>query len=124
MDHIKKSLKSLKSDLSQKENLLKTVQNCFPHLSDASQEELLAYFQLDTFGELKVYIETLSQTSHEYDIENTMICTCKDGKGEFKVLYETEVLAKEQADISRLQSNVKLKIYPCPCGYGWHLTKG
>jgi hypothetical protein len=124
VDHIKKSLKYLKSDLSQKENLLKTIQNHFPHLSDASQEELLAYFQLDTLGELKVYIEALSLTSCEHNIENTMICTCKDGKGEFKVLYESEALAQAKADNSKRQPNVHLTVYPCPYGCGWHLTKG
>ncbi|HEY9130001.1 MAG TPA: hypothetical protein VIN02_09195 [Sulfurovum sp.] len=51
---------------------------------------------------------------------DTRVCTCKDGKGEFKMLYETEVLAQEQAD----RSNTKLKVYPCPYGQGWHLTKG
>lgn len=124
MDHIKKSLKAIKSDLSQKENLLRAIQNRFPHLSNASYEEILTYFQLDTLGELKVHIEALSQTSHDDDMENTMICTCKDSKGDFKVLYESEALAQAQADSSKRQPNVHLTVYPCPYGCGWHLTKG
>jgi len=122
--HIKKSLQSLKSDLASKETLIKTIQKHYPHLSNFSQEELLAYFQLDTLSELKAYIDDSVRTSSEYEMEDTMLCTCKDGKGEFKVLYETEALAQEQVNISKMQPCVSLKVYPCPYGYGWHLTKG
>jgi len=124
VNHIKKSLQALKSDLALKETLLKKIQKHYPHLSNFSQEELLAYFQFDTLSELKVYIEDSVRTSSEDDIVDTILCTCKDGKGEFKVLYETEALAQEQANISKMQPSVNLKVYPCPYGYGWHLTKG
>jgi len=120
VNHIKKSLQSLKSDLTRKETLLKTIQKHYPHLSNFSQNELLEYFQLDTLSELQVYIEDSILTSSEDNMADTMLCTCKDGKGVFKMLYETEVLAQEQAD----RSNTKLKVYPCPYGQGWHLTKG
>jgi len=122
--HIKKSLQALKSDLAVKETLLKTIQKHYPHLSNFSQEELLAYFQFDTLSELKVYIEDSVRTSSEDDIVDTMLCTCQGGKGEFKVLYETEVLAQEQAEISKMKPGVSLKVYPCPYGSGWHLSKG
>ena len=124
MKHIKKSLQTLKSDLAYKETLLKTIYNHYPHLSDFSQEALLAYFQFDTLSELNEHIKDVIQTSAENNMADTMLCTCKDGKGEFKALYKTEALAQEQADRSKTQPNIKLKVYPCPYGCGWHLTKG
>ena len=124
MDHIKKSLQALRSDLARKESLLKMIQKHYPHLSNLSQEELLAYFQFDTLSKLQVYIEESIRTSSEDNKADTMLCTCKDGKGEFKVLYETEALALKQTEISKMQPGVSLKVYPCPYGYGWHLTKG
>jgi len=124
VNHIKKSLQALKSDLAYKETLLKTIQKHYPHLSNFSQEELLAYFELDTLSELKVYIEDSVRTFSEDEIADTILCTCKDGKGEFKMLYETEALAQEQAEISKMQPGVSLKVYPCPYGSGWHLSKG
>ena len=124
MDHIKKSLQALRSDLAHKETLLKTIQKHYSHLSHFSQDELLAYFQLDTLSDLKEYIEDSIRTSSEDNKADTMLCTCKDGKGEFKVLYETEALALKQAETSSMQPGVSLKVYPCPCGCGWHLTKG
>jgi len=124
VNHIKKSLQTLKSDLTRKETLLKTIQKHYPHLSHFSLEELLVYFQLDTLNELKVYIEDSTRTSSEDAMTDTMLCTCKDSKGEFKVLYETETLALKQVEISKMQPSVSLKVYPCPCGCGWHLSKG
>jgi len=124
VNHNKKSLQTLKSDLAYKETLLKTILKYYPHLSDFSQDELLAYFQLDTLSELNEHIKDIIQTSSESTMADTIVCTCKDGKGEFKALYETEALAQEQADRSKIQPNIKLKVYPCPCGCGWHLTKG
>ena len=50
------------------------------------------------------------------------ICSCKDSNGNIKNLYCTRddaFIVKERAERQR---NVKLYIYECPEGLGWHLA--
>lgn len=121
MKHIKKSLQTLKLELANKETLLKIIHNHYPHLSGYTQKELLDYFNLSTFDELGNYIQSSVKTFSEERNDDDTHCSCQDGNGEYKELYDTDELAQEQAARS---IGVKLKVYPCPYGYGWHLTKG
>ena len=51
-------------------------------------------------------------------------CTfCTGSDGSPKDAYQTEKNAKLRANIIRKESGVSLRVYPCPYGNGWHLTK-
>jgi diadenosine tetraphosphate (Ap4A) HIT family hydrolase len=121
---IKKSLQTLKSDISNKESLLGIIRNHYPHLSELTQDELLAYFELTTFDQLKEHIENSLHTTSVTDNDTNDFCKCMDSNGEFKVLYETDRLAQKQADQLMIDKNIELRVYRCPYGYGWHLTSG
>jgi hypothetical protein len=121
--NIKKSLQTLKSDLGRKEATLKLIRNHYPHLADFTEEDILAYFHLSTINELSEHMQDFIKTSTDDDIHHNALCTCKDSKGEFKDIYETQELAQQKADLLMTHQVLKLKVYPCPSGYGWHLTK-
>lgn len=121
--NIKKSLQTLKSDLARKEATLKLIHNHYPHLADFTEEEILAYFHLSTINELREHIQDFIKTSTEDETHNNARCTCKDSKGEFKDIYDTQELAQQKADLLMTHKVLKLKVYLCPSGYGWHLTK-
>lgn len=123
MKHIKKSLQQLKNDLSHKERLFKAIHTHYPHLSSLEEKELLAYFQVTTLDELEIHFHNTIDRSSTKNNNEEDHCTCKDSSGEFKELYETDTVAQRQAERSMMQHNVRLKVYPCPYGYGWHLTK-
>lgn len=122
--NIKKSLQTLKDDLARKESILKSIQNHHPHLAKFSEEEVLAYFHLTTIEDLKEYIQNSIKTSNENEMNHNTLCSCKNSNGEFKELYNTHELAQHGADKLMIYQRVKLRIYPCPYGNGWHLTKG
>ena len=71
----------------------------------------------------------LSMTSKEavfdeelFDKESDKpFCSCKDAKGEVKMLYSTQ---KEAEDTVAYHHRETIRIYPCPTEKGWHLTKG
>lgn len=48
---------------------------------------------------------------------------CTGGQGRPKKSYETRRGAEQRAEIIRQEHHVALDVYPCPHGYGWHLTK-
>jgi len=51
-------------------------------------------------------------------------CTaCVGGDGQPKDTYTSETDAKRRAAIIRKESGVSLRVYGCPYGNGWHLTK-
>jgi hypothetical protein len=122
--NIKKSLETLKADLVRKETILRSIQNHHPHLAKFSEEELLAYYHLTTIEELQEHIQDPIKTSPEDEINQSSLCSCKNSKGEFKDLYDTQELAQQQADQLMSHQILSLRVYPCPYGYGWHLTKG
>ncbi len=122
--NIKKSLQTLKTDLARKEATLKRLHNHYPHLAEFSEEEILAYFHLSTIDELKVHIQDSIKTSTDDEIHHNALCNCKDSKGELKDLYDTQEDAEQQADLIMTHQMLRLKVYPCPSGNGWHLTKG
>ena len=107
-----------------KEIILRSIQNHHPHLAKFSEEEILAYFHLTTIEELQEHIQDPIKTSPEDEINQSSLCSCKNSKGEFKDLYDTQELAQQQADQLMSHQILRLRVYPCPYGYGWHLTKG
>lgn len=58
----------------------------------------------------------------EHRIQDCPECVGRDG--EPKRAYDTEWEAEEVAVDREIRSGVPLSVYPCPHGYGWHLTKG
>jgi hypothetical protein len=122
----KQSLQTFKADLYNKETTLKTIQKHYPHLAHLSENEILTYLQIETIDELREHIKQTLETSiaiYEDKIDG-MTCSCKDSKGSLKDPYDTQELAQEQAAQSMMHQKQKLRVYPCPYGNGWHLTKG
>lgn len=124
--HINQSLQTLKADLSNKETTLKTLQHHYPHLAHLSQKEILSYLQIDTVEELRKHLkETLdaSIAIYEEKVEG-MACSCKDSNGVLKDPYDTQELAQQKASELMMHQKLNLRVYACPYGNGWHLTKG
>ena len=48
---------------------------------------------------------------------------CSDSFGQLKDLYVSEQTARTRATIIREERGVRLKVYKCPTGKGWHLSK-
>jgi hypothetical protein len=49
------------------------------------------------------------------------VCTGADGQP--KASYVTDEDAKRRAEILHAEQGVNLRVYHCPSGTGWHLTK-
>ena len=116
----------MKTDLAHKETALKIIQQHHPYLAHHSEEEILAYFQVTSIYELNTYIKQLKESKQHHDTPTTLkhnICTCTDSHGEPKNLYESEKFAQEEANTLSIQHKLKLSVYICPSGCGWHLTK-
>ncbi|HSR74657.1 MAG TPA: hypothetical protein VLL31_07420 [Sulfurovum sp.] len=117
------SLQTLKTDIAKREALLKTLCSLYPNLIGYSEAQLSAYFGLRTPEELYQHIENIQNppTPHpeSFDQQEYTICSCTDAKGYPKSLYETEASAQKEMELTK----IKLSIYPCPSGCGWHLTK-
>ena len=122
---MKQSLQTLKADLNNKETTLKTIQHHYPHLAHFSEKEVLTYLQIDTIEELRKHIKQTLETSIAIyeDKSESMVCSCKDSEGCFKDPYDTQEIAQDKANELMIHQKLKLKVYPCPYGYGWHLTK-
>ena len=124
--NIKQSLQTLKADLHNKETMLKTIQNHYPHLAHFTEKEILKYLQIDTIDELREHIKQTLETSiavYKDKIEE-LICSCKDSEGLLKDPYDTQEIAQRKASELMTRQKIKLRVYPCPYGNGWHLTKG
>ncbi len=50
-------------------------------------------------------------------------CSCVDSLGNGKRLYDTREDAEKSRASSEEARNLSLRVYPCPDGGGWHLTK-
>jgi hypothetical protein len=48
-------------------------------------------------------------------------CLGRDGRA--KSTYWDRAAAERRADITWRENGVQLRVYPCPVGAGWHLTK-
>lgn len=49
---------------------------------------------------------------------------CQGADGKPKDAYDTAQNAERRADILYRERGVSLRVYECPHGQGWHLTKG
>ena len=49
---------------------------------------------------------------------------CNDSRGKPKEAYKTKKGAIKRAELLKKEMGVKLQVYKCPHGAGWHLTKG
>lgn len=121
--NLKKSLQTLKEDLSKKETILKAIQQTHPQLSTLYEHQILAYFEVTSIDELDEHIKHKKE-SIPPDTLNTLVCQCTDSQGQPKALYDSEESAQKEATILSKQKNLNLSIYPCPHHAGWHLTKG
>ena len=123
--YFKESLHTLKTNLQDRETTLRTIQHHYPHLAHLSENEILKYLQIDTMEELGEHIrETLKSSMAIYaDRVDGKICSCKDSKGNLKDPYDTQELAQQKASEQMMMQQAKLRVYPCPYGNGWHLTK-
>ncbi len=125
--NLKKSLQTLKENLSKKEAALKAIQQTHPHLVNLSEVQILAYFEVSTIPELNEHIKRIKESIQNCDTimqKDSSVCNCTDNKGHPKDLYISEESAQREANILATQKNLNLSIYPCPHLDGWHLTKG
>ena len=123
---MKQSLHTLKADFHNKETTLKTIQHHYPHLAHLSEKEILTYLQIDTIEELGEHFKQTLETSISiyHDKMDGMVCSCKDSHGALKDAYDTHELAQVEASQLMMDQKFELRVYPCPYGNGWHLTKG
>lgn len=49
-------------------------------------------------------------------------CSCRDSNGKPKALYGSKKDAEKQMKKSEVEQHIKLRIYKCPDGKGYHLT--
>lgn len=47
---------------------------------------------------------------------------CTSAEGENKYVYRTEADARRMTELKK-RRGIRLKVYACPVGNGWHLTK-
>jgi len=118
-----KSLHAIKNDIAKKENILRSLQKTHPHLKHLSEIQILAYFNIQSIHELSTHLTNLNELPYPND--NLMddkhpICSCTTSDGQAKDLYDSEKSAQKFVD----QQKIQLKVYLCPNGCGWHLTKG
>ncbi len=123
----KKSLQAIKNDLVRDEEILKRLQKSHPHLSRFSEKQILNYFNVNTIDELHGHMKRI-KASQELQVDLTIhkneICSCRDSHGQLKDLYDSEASAQAEADTLSGHNQLKLNVYRCPYGSGWHLTKG
>ncbi len=120
---MKRSLQAIKDDIAKKEETLKTLQKNHPYLAHLSEVQILAYFDIETISELEQHIKTLIPLHDDLHLQESKLCLCTDSTGQPKYLYNSEASAQKEAHTLAAQKRVKLKVYPCPDNYGWHLSK-
>lgn len=119
----KKSLQAIKKNRIKSEALFKLLQQSHPHLACFSEEQILNYFNVNTVDELHEHLQGIKEFQYNRKTEKIEICSCRDSHGEIKNLYETEASAQAEADTLFGHNRLKLSVYRCPHGCGWHLTK-
>ncbi len=124
--NLDKSLQALKADIAKKEETLKALQKTYPHLANLSETQILTYFEVSTIPELIEHIKRIK--AFEEPDENLTatqghLCSCTDSKGQPKEIYDSEASAQREITLLETEKRVKLSVYICPDGFGWHLTK-
>ena len=118
-------LQSIKKQYMEEQKSITKIKRLFPHLSAMSQEDLLHYFNCMTSTELIDISSSLSKAdSFVYEEDSHVaICRCKDGNGIPKTLYEEHSEAERVKNYVYGERKVRLRIYACSAGDGWHLSK-
>lgn len=122
-----KSLQAIKNNIAKKEKILKTLHEKHPHLKHLSETQILAYFNILSMDELSALRTNIKKSILPKDnitYEEHSICSCTNSRGQAKDLYESEESAQKEATVFVGQKKLELKVYVCPSGCGWHLTKG
>lgn len=116
----------MKNALVKNEEILKRLQKSHPHLAHFSEKQILNYFHVQSLHEFDGHIKQLKESQAPYNLplQNNEICSCRDGQGQIKELYDSEVSAREQIGHLAKEKRSQLRVYRCPYGSGWHLTKG
>ena len=120
---MKKSLQAIKNNIVKKEEALKALQKTHPHLTHLYESQILAYFDIETISELEQHIKTLIPLHDDLSLKENKLCSCTDSTSQPKELYNSEASAQKEANTLVVQKRVRLKVYPCPDNYGWHLSK-
>jgi hypothetical protein len=123
----KKSLQAIKNDIARSEETLKLLQKSHPHLAHLSEIQILNYFHVNSIDQLHEHIQQIKASKESYydlSVQKHEICSCRDSHGEIKNLYDSETSAQAEADTLSERYTLKLSVYRCPYGAGWHLTKG
>jgi len=120
-----KILKSLKKKYLREEQAFKLVKKAYLHLSNFTNEEILAYFGLESRNEILDHLDhnKIVQDQRTKTTTKEYVCTCIDSDGESKYLYATNNEAKQRCVFLEKEQNITLKVYACPTTNGWHLTK-
>jgi len=63
-------------------------------------------------------------TPRDRQTPSTRCSYCRGSNGRPKDAYDTERDAQRRADILHQEKGIRLRVYKCPHGHGWHLTKG
>lgn len=104
-----------------------TGQPLSEYLSRAEAETAAAYASATYKKKLIPYKCPLCGQWHlsptERQTPSSNLCKCRDGSGLSKALYDTKDGAKQRAKILSKEKGVRLSVYKCPHGQGFHLTK-
>lgn len=123
----KKSLKIIKKDMVQKEQVFKAIKRAYKHLHYLSESDILDYFEVSSVIELRVHIPKViphDGAGQQFDLRVMDSCLCTDGYGNMKELYDSEKEAERRVEMLLAERGLNLGVYPCPYNCGWHLTKG
>ena len=126
---LKKSLKSIKKGIVNKDKPFRTIRTLYTHLSELSNQEILDYYNVDNIKELELHIEHIKTIlknkieNYEEELEQLSGCFCFDSRGDFKYLYPTKKEAEQQAKYTLRTKRIQLTIYACPYHCGWHLSR-
>lgn len=85
------------------------------HIERTHHKQLTPY-QCNTCGLWHLSPITRQTPSHKCQ-------DCNDSHGNAKASYQSRSEAGLRADIIYKEEGVLLRVYPCPFGDGWHLTK-
>jgi len=127
--NIKKFLKPIKKELSNKNKPFITIRRVYPHLSDLNNEEILEYYNVTSIKALEQHIEHIKEIlkkqteNYKEALEEIDTCFCVDSRGDFKYLYESKKEAKNQIAYTFKTKRIKLSLYSCPYHCGWHLSR-
>ena len=125
---LKRSLKSIKKSIVNKDKPFITIRTLYTHLSELSNKQILDYYNVNSIKELESHIEHIKKIlknqieNYEEELEQLSGCFCLDSRGDFKYLYSTKKEAEQQAKYTLKTKRIKLTIYPCPYHCGWHLS--